>query len=117
VGIHKGLKESGGYTAIKDSLKTSYARKRANPEKKIGKGSFLTKLEDIKPSRGVAKHIDRSGIARSVGNTFGRVMARGGAATAAVGAIAGGFAASKAAKKHTDASDVSYYKKMSKRNG
>lgn len=117
VGIHKGLKEHGGYSAAKDAMRNAYARRKSNPEKKIGEGSYLTKLEDIKPSRSVAKYIDRSGIARGVGNSFGRTMAKGGLAVAAAGAVLGGFAASRAAAKKTDASDVSYYSKLSKKNG
>jgi len=117
VGIHKGMREHGGYSAAKDAMRNAYARRKSNPEKKIGEGSYLTKLEDIKPSRGVAKYIDRSDIARKVGNTFGRTMARGGLAVAAAGAVAGGFAASRAAAKKTDASDVNYYSKLSKKNG
>lgn len=117
VGVHKGMKEHGGYSAAKDAMRNAYARRKSNPEKQIGKGAFLTKLEDIKPSRGVAKHIDRPDIARKVGNSFGRTMARGGLAVAAAGAVLGGFAASRAAAKSTDASDVSYYSKLSKKNG
>lgn len=117
VGLHKGMKAHGGYTAAKDALKNAYARRKSNPEKKIGKGAFLTKLEDIKPSRGVAKHIDQSGIARKVGNSVGSAFSKKGIAAAIATGLAGGYAAVKKATNSTDKSDVNYYSKLSKKNG
>lgn len=117
IGFHKGMKEHGGYSAAKDALKNSYARRKSNPEKKIGKGAYLTKLEDIKPSRGVAKHIDQSGIARKVGNSFGSAFSKKGIAAVIATGLVGGYAAGKKARNSTDKSDVSYYKKLSSKNG
>lgn len=117
VGIHKGMKENGGYAAAKDYLKNSYARRKLNPEKKIGKGAYLTKLEDIKPSRSVAKHIDRSDIARKVGNSFGSAFSKKGIAAVIATGLVGGYAAGKKARNSTDRSDVNYYSKLSKKNG
>lgn len=115
--LHNGMKEHGGYSAAKDAIRNSYHHRKSDPEIKIGKGAFLTKLEDIKPPMGVAKHIDRSGIARKVGNSFGKALSNKGWAGAVAGGILGGFAASKATTNKTDKSDVSYYSKLSKKNG
>ena len=115
--LHKAMKNEGGYAAAKDALRNAYHHRKSNPEKKIGKGAFLTKLEDIKPSRSVAKHIDRSGIARKVGNSFGSSLSGKGLAGVAAGALLGGYAASKSMTAKNDKSDVNYYSKLSKKNG
>jgi hypothetical protein len=115
--LHKAMKNGGGYAATKDAMRNAYHRRKSNPEKKIDKGSFLTKLEDIKPSRSVAKHIDRSGIARKVGNSFGSSLSGKGLAGVAAGALLGSYAASKSMTAKNDKSDVNYYSKLSKKNG
>lgn len=110
-GIHKGLKDSGGYTSIRNSLKNAYQRKKS--EKVLGKGSTLM-------GKGNAVALatqSRESIAKKAGNSFGKALNRSGVVGATLGAFAGAGLAASRAVKHNDKSDVSHYKRLSTRNG
>lgn len=110
-GIHKGLKETGGYTAIKNSLKNAYQRKKT--EKSLGKGvTLMGKGKAVALSTG-----SRESIARGTGNAMGKALSRKGLLGGALGAAVGSNMAYNAVRKRTDASDVDHYKKLSKKNG
>lgn len=111
---HRAMRDNQGYGAIKDSLKNAYSRRKANKEIKVGKGSFYTPLKDIKPSRAVAKYVDKSGVARGVGNAVGMAVQKRGLIGAAVGTLVGGVGAGAIAQHAVDKSDVKYYKKLHK---
>lgn len=110
-GIHQGLKESGGYTAAKNSMRNAYIRKKT--EKSVGKGSTLMgKGQAVALSTG-----SRESIARGAGNGMGKALSRRGLLGGVAGIFAGAGLAGNAVRKRTDASDVDHYKKLSKRNG
>lgn len=114
--LHKGMRESGGYAGTKTVLKNAYDRRKDNKEIKVGKGAYLTKLEDITHKRGVARYVDRPGIAKNVGKAFGRVMHRAGGVATMGGMFAGSALALHSAVKATDKSDVNHYLKLSQKN-
>lgn len=109
-GIHKGLKESGGYTSAKNTAKNAYIRRKT--EKTLGKGVTLAGKENSVALYGGS----RKTIARETGDVLSRVMKKRGLIGALAGAAIGGTVASKAVTKRTDASDVNHYLKLSKKN-
>lgn len=113
-GIHNGLKETGGYTAMKNSLKNAYQQtKRKNANKSLGKGiTLMGRGGEVALGTG-----SREEIARGTGNAMGKALRKRGLVGALAGGILGSTLASRAVNKRTDASDVNYYQKLSKRNG
>lgn len=110
-GVHKGLKDTGGYTSAKNSLRNAYQRKKT--EKSLGKGvTLMGKGQAVALSTG-----SRESIARGTGNAMGKALSKRGLIGGIAGAIAGSSLASHAVRKRTDASDVDHYKKLSKKNG
>lgn len=110
-GAHEGMRDTGGYTSIKNSLRNSYQRKKA--EKSVGKGATL-----MGKGQAVALATNsRESIARGTGNAVGKALSRRGLVGGVLGAYAGASVAANAVRKRTDASDVGHYKKLSKRNG
>lgn len=108
VAMHRGMKEGGGYSAIRQKAKNSMAAKKHT--KSLGGNASL-----MGPEKSVSPHIDGRGVGKKVGTTFGRVMRRAGLLGTVAGAVGGATLAVNSANKKLDAADAKYYSNLNKK--
>lgn len=108
VAMHKGMKEGGGYSAIRQKARNAMAAKKHT--KSLGGNASL-----MGPEKSVVPHIDGRGVGSKVGNTFGRVMRRAAVLGTVAGAIGGATLATNSANKKLDKADATYYSNLNKK--